>query len=219
MHCRTATGYRADTHANTNTETPTQTHTDALSFRHNTDLRLRRQVPWKEQKTETPASPEEMSAAVDEPGSAVKFLERLASLLLIRLLVTESRLPLGCATPRWCNKAGSSPSPGCDPSESSSSRSHSTHTHTHTHTHTFLPALEGLEGGAHASFSWRERNVKASDTGWVSVSPAGDKLGATSGLALCKMGEWISGPGLAMHGSPGEVSGGPAPLEGLPWPR
>lgn len=84
----------------TPTRTPTQTHTDALGFRHNTDLRLRRQVPWKEQKTETPAPPEEMSAAVDEPGSAVKFLERLASLLLIRLLVTESRLPSGCATPR-----------------------------------------------------------------------------------------------------------------------
>ena len=30
MHCRKATGYRADTHADTDTETPTQTHTDAL---------------------------------------------------------------------------------------------------------------------------------------------------------------------------------------------
>lgn len=61
----------------------------------------------------TPAPPEEMSATVDEPGSAVEFLERLASLLLIRLLVTESRVPSRRVTPRW-NPAGSSPRLGYD---------------------------------------------------------------------------------------------------------
>ena len=109
MHCRMATGYRADTHADTDTETPTQTHTDALGFRHNTDLRLRRQVPLEKTEDRTPAPAEEMSAAVDEPGSAVEFLERLASLLLIRLLVIESRWPLGVRPPDGATKQGAHP--------------------------------------------------------------------------------------------------------------
>lgn len=68
--------------------------------------------PWKEREAEAPAPSEEMSAAGGEPGSAAEFLERLASLLLFRLLGTESRVPLGHATPRWCGKAGSSPALG-----------------------------------------------------------------------------------------------------------
>lgn len=56
---------------------------------------------------ETPAPPEEMSAAVDEPGSAVeRLLERLASLLLVRFLVTESRVPLGVRPPDGAKKQG-----------------------------------------------------------------------------------------------------------------
>lgn len=42
-------------------------------------------MPPEGTEDETPAPPEEMSAAVDEPGSAEEFLERRASLLLIRL--------------------------------------------------------------------------------------------------------------------------------------
>lgn len=48
----------------------------------------------------TPAPPEEMSAAVDEPGSAVEFLERLASLLLIRLLVDRIQGALKACDPQ-----------------------------------------------------------------------------------------------------------------------
>ena len=141
MHCRTVTGYRADTHADTDTETPTQTHTDALDFRHNTDLRLRRQVPLEKTEDRTPAPAEEMSAAVDEPGSAVEFLERLASLLLIRLLVIESRWPLGVRPPDGATKQGAHPPLGviCLSALLLSLIQHTrTHTHAHTHTHTIF---------------------------------------------------------------------------------
>ena len=75
--------------------------------------------------------------------------------------------------------------------------------HTHTHTHTFLPTLEGLEGDAHVSFSWGEKMSKLLDTDWVSMSPAGDGLGAASELELCKRGGGFQAPAwpcLALHG-------------------
>lgn len=150
MRHRTVTGYCAHTHADTNTGTPTQTHTDALGFRRNRDLCVRRQVPLEEQKTGTPAPPKEMSAAVDEPGSAVEFLERLASLLLIRLLVTESRVPSRRVTPRCYDRelgAHLGHGPSSSLSLSLNTQKHTeTHTRTRTHTHAFPLASEGLEG-------------------------------------------------------------------------
>lgn len=92
---------------------------------------------------EAPASPEEMSAAVDESGSAVEFLERLVSLLLIRLLVTKPRVPSGLSTPRWCDKEGDPPPLGMirlsTPPLSHSAHMHThRYTHVHTHTHTLF---------------------------------------------------------------------------------
>ena len=129
---------RRHRHRNTNTDTHRCT-----SFRHNMDLRLRRQVPLEKTEDRTPAPAEEMSAAVDEPGSAVEFLERLASLLLIRLLVIESRWPLGVRPPDGATKQGAHPPLGMI-RLSALLLSLIKHTracaraHTHTHTHTLF---------------------------------------------------------------------------------
>lgn len=106
-------------------------------------------APGRSRGRGTPAPPKGMSAAAHEPDSAGEFLERLASLLLIRLPVRV----------RGALKA-------CDPQVGLRSRepargrlsalplSLSTHAHTRTHAHTdahtrahtrISPASEGLE--------------------------------------------------------------------------
>lgn len=151
--------------------------------------------PWKGQETETPASPGETSAAAGEPGSAVQFLEGLASPLLLRL-PQQSPGALGACSPQTVQKAGSLPSPGHGPSECA--LSHITHMRLRAHS---PPTSGGLGGNACGSFSWEKQNPKLLNTGQASVSPAGDRLG-----------EWVSGPGLALSLAPCESSQGPCPL-------
>jgi hypothetical protein len=68
----------------------------------------------------------------------VGFLERLAtSLLLVRLLETESRCPRVCAH-QTAGQSRGSPYPGHNLTHT---RAH-THTHTHTHTHSLFSPLQ-----------------------------------------------------------------------------
>ena len=149
----------------------------------------------------TPAPPEEMSAAVDEPGSAGEFLERRASLLLIRLLATESRVrPPDGTTEQGAHR-------GRDPSWSASSLSLSlsltltldTRAHTNTHTHTLPPASEGLGGNVYGCCSRRGRKG--------SGGPGGHQLVTGGGPCRTCDGERVSGPARLCV----EASGGPAP--------
>lgn len=136
-----------------------------------------------------------MSAAAAEPGSAVEFLERLVSRLLMRLLETESGCPRGVRPP---NGAKQEAPPTLGRVSRACSLSHSVHTHTnthtHTHTHTSLPSLEGLEGNVHVAFHGEQKKAKVLDTGQVSVSPASGSLQVAVGREPREMEEWFSGP-------------------------
>lgn len=87
MHPRAVTGNRADTHKSRHGH-----HTDrhgCTRFRHNVDLCGRRQVPLEGTAGGKPAPVEEVKRLQLQTSQAVcRFLERLASLLLVRLLDT-----------------------------------------------------------------------------------------------------------------------------------
>lgn len=76
----------------------TQTDTDALDSDTTWTCVEGDRCPWKEQQVEKPAPDEEVKCLQLQTSQAVRrFLERLASLLLVRLLEMSSRCHWACA--------------------------------------------------------------------------------------------------------------------------
>lgn len=86
MHHRAATRNRADTHKNSDTDS-TQTHTDALGSDTTRTCVEGDRCPWEEQQVQALLLLRKC-LQLQTSQAVRRFLERLASLLLVRLLET-----------------------------------------------------------------------------------------------------------------------------------